>query len=105
MARLVTTIYQLLFVLFLSSLLSACSLLPLQPSLSLSCEEEIEREFSTSYEIHNYSIALNPGDQLAVTVEPIGDYLFTALELFEPAQDRIIFQTDSLRTNSYFEIN
>jgi len=76
------------------ALLTACSGLSLMKTENIiSCTDLPSGEFSQAYEAHNYLINLSPGDELSVTINVIGDYLETALELFEPAQDRIINQT------------
>lgn len=80
---------------------TACSELNLNER-TLSCADTPQAEFTTSFEVHDYIIQLNPGDQLSVKVSPIGDYLQTALELFEPAQDRIVFQ-GNLQKEASFE--
>ncbi len=64
----------------------------LTATTSAECGQVIENEFSLPYEYHEYLLQLNPGDQLKVNVLPTGEYLFSALELYEPAGNAIAAQ-------------
>ena len=64
----------------------------LTATTSAECGQVIENEFSLPYEYHEYLLQLNPGDQLKVNVLPTGEYLFSTLDLFEPAGNAISTQ-------------
>lgn len=55
-----------------------------EPELSVSCGKTVEAEFSPSIERHVYKLSLSPGDSLEIKVNPIGEYLGTNVEVFEP---------------------
>ena len=48
------------------------------------CGDIIQGEFTSNFEQHLYGIELNPGDQLDVSVVPVGNQLNTGIPLFGP---------------------
>jgi hypothetical protein len=60
-------------------------------STNVKCGDSIEGEFTQPVEVHDYLVPMNPGDKLRVAVLPIGDYLLTALAIWEPAGNDIIY--------------
>jgi hypothetical protein len=60
-------------------------------STNVECGDSIEGEFTQSTEVHDYLVPMNPGDKLRLAVLPIGDYLLTALAIWEPAGNDITY--------------
>ncbi|MCA9837186.1 MAG: hypothetical protein KC422_09725 [Trueperaceae bacterium] len=82
--------------------LTGCSSL-FQESLpqSLTCGGTHQGSFSENFEKQDFEIELIAGQSVTVALTPVGDYLLTALELYEPASDRIIFQQDPVKAPGF----
>jgi hypothetical protein len=59
-------------------------------STSVKCGDAIEGEFTQPVEVHEYIVSMSAGDKLKVVVAPIGDYLSTAILIYEPAGNFIV---------------
>jgi hypothetical protein len=69
-------------------------------SVKVICGDSVESEFTQPAELHEYIVSMNAGDKLKVTVAPIGDYLETAIAIFEPAGDKIASDFERKQTPS-----
>jgi hypothetical protein len=58
--------------------------------VKVECGDSVESEFTQPVEAHEYIVSMNAGDKLKVAVAPIGDYLSTAIFIFEPAGNFIL---------------
>jgi hypothetical protein len=58
-------------------------------SVKVECGGSVESEFVEPIELHEYIIPVNAGDKLNIAVVPIGEYLETAVAIYEPAGDKI----------------
>lgn len=55
----------------------------------VSCGKKISLEFTSSEEMHEIKIKMEPGDRLQVKVTPTGDYLSVRAEIYDPAGGKI----------------
>jgi hypothetical protein len=58
-------------------------------SLKTTCGDAVESEFTQPVEMHEYIVSVNAGDKLKIAAAPVGDYLETAIAIYEPAGDKI----------------
>ena len=83
-------------------MLVACSsLFKEKIAQQISCGQALSASFSENFEYHDYRLDLMAGQKLSASLTPTGDYLLTALELFEPASARIIFQQETQTTPGF----
>lgn len=83
-------------------LLSSCSSLFKETIIKqASCGQTLSASFSENFEFQDFTIELSAGQKISAEVTPVGDYLLTALELYEPAGDRIIFQQETQKLPSF----
>lgn len=54
--------------------------------IQVNCGNIIEGNFESNFEVHNYTLELNAGDQFQASVTPFGDRLRTATLLVGPTQ-------------------
>lgn len=58
-------------------------------SVKVECGGSVESEFMEPVELHEYVVSVNAGDKLNIAVLPVGEYLETAIAIYEPAGDKI----------------
>ncbi len=59
-------------------------------AIHVNCGDIVETEFGANYEQHTYKIKLNAGDDLKVSIVPLGDQLKTSISLLGPTGLAII---------------
>jgi hypothetical protein len=63
----------------------------------LECGASVEGEFTQSGEKQAYTVAMNPGDKLNVSVTPVGDYLEVRFVVYDPLNS-VVLQGDNARS-------
>jgi hypothetical protein len=67
-------------------------------STASECGGSIESEFTQPAELHEYTVSMNAGDTLQISIVPIGNYLETAIAIAEPAGDIITSDFERKKT-------
>jgi hypothetical protein len=65
-----------------------------QDPIDINCGDIIESEFTLSHEQQRYVLKMSPGDQIAVSVVPLGDHLKTAAFLYDMALEAVFAISD-----------
>ena len=85
MRRISTTRLVTIFVLVLTLTVTSSSLhVQGQAERQVECGDVIESEFSTDYESQTYTLTMSPRESFSVSLEPVGDFLNTAIALYGP---------------------
>ncbi|MEL6407797.1 MAG: hypothetical protein AAFV98_08710 [Chloroflexota bacterium] len=70
----------------------------LDQEFTIECGNIVEGSFSADFELHRYTIELQPGDQVQVGATTIGEQLGVIIQLYGPT-DNLIAQDFGSRTN------
>jgi hypothetical protein len=58
----------------------------------VNCGDTVEGEFTQRRQYQLYTVTMSPGDKLKAGIIPIGEYLVTRFEIFDPAGGRVLYQ-------------
>lgn len=61
---------------------------------TVECGDTIASEFGQEGEVHEYSLQMSVGDSFEVSVQPVGEYLSTAIGVYGPRDDLLEYTVD-----------
>ena len=74
-----------------------------QANRTVNCGDIIETEFSKDYEGHTYALSMEPRESFNVSIEHVGDFLQSRIELSGPTGIKLAQSTDRLGKTPYVE--